>query len=130
MREYRPSFSSQCGASYFIHPFFSFINVSLCFKPYSSSFQLILIAWKPSWAPTTHHIAALTISPLHSVEMLAPELGPARRTHKAAYVEDVIQGHTGPIPRPRPLRSHHSGLGTGRDRVNPSQAGKPDPLSI
>ena len=24
-----------------------------------------------------------------------------------------------PHPRPRPLRSHHSGLGTGRDRVNP-----------
>lgn len=54
----------------------------------------------PPPAPTTHHIAALTICPpLHGVEMLAPELGPARRTHKAANVKDAVQGHDpGTIP--------------------------------
>lgn len=103
-----------------------------CFKPYSSSFQLILIAWKPSRAPTTHHIAALTISPpLHSVEMLAPELGPARRTHKAAYVEDAIQGHDpGPIPDHVFSAATTAAWGQEGTGSTPSQAGKPDPLSI
>lgn len=46
------------------------------------------------------HIAALTICPpLHGIEMLAPKLGLARRTHKAANVKDTVQGHNpSPIP--------------------------------
>lgn len=40
------------------------------------------------------HIAALTICPpLHSIEVLAPELGPTGRTHKATNMEDTVQGH-------------------------------------
>lgn len=45
-------------------------------------------------APTTYHIAALTIRPpIHGIEMLAPKLSPARRTHKAANMKDAVQGH-------------------------------------
>lgn len=40
------------------------------------------------------HIAALTIRPpIHGIEMLAPKLSPARRTHKAANMKDAVQGH-------------------------------------
>ena len=51
-------------------------------------------------SPPTHHVAALTVRPpLHGIEMLAPKLGPARRTHKAADVKDTVQGHNpSPIP--------------------------------
>lgn len=48
----------------------------------------------PLPSPTTHHVAALTVSPpLYSVEMLAPELGPTGRTHKTTNMEDAVQGH-------------------------------------
>ena len=126
--------SSQCGAPYFIHPFFSFISVS---SPASSPIPLvsnsfILVGWKPSRPPTTHHIAALTIRPpLHGVEMLAPELGPACRTHKAAHVEDAIQGYDpGPIPDHVFSAPTTAAWGQGGTGSTPSQAGKPDPLSI
>lgn len=40
------------------------------------------------------HIAVLAICPsLHSIEVLAPELGPTSRTHKATNMEDTVQGH-------------------------------------
>lgn len=45
-------------------------------------------------SPATHHIAALTICPpLHSIEVLAPELGPTGSAHKATNMEDTVQGH-------------------------------------
>lgn len=48
------------------------------------------------------HVAALTIRPpLHGVEALAPELGPAGRAHKTANMEDAVQGHN-----PRSIANH------------------------
>lgn len=78
------------------------------------------------------HIAALTIHPpLHGVEMLAPELGPACRTHKAAHVEDAIQGYDpGPIPDHVFSAPTTAAWGQGGTGSTPSQARKPDPLSI
>lgn len=105
MREYRPS--SPAARVLLLTSF-----ISSCVSVLVPLLQALFLsgAWissshlrletSPPPAPTTHHIAALTICPpLHGVEMLAPELGPARRTHKAANVKDAVQGHDpGPIP--------------------------------
>ena len=85
----------------------------------SNSF--IPVGRKPPRPPATHHIAALTVRPpVHGVEMLAPQLGPARGTHKASHVEDAIQGHDpGPVPDHVFSAATAPAWGAARDRVNP-----------
>lgn len=122
-------FSSQCVVIYSIHSFFWFISVS---SPASSPIRLVSnsfipVGRKPPRPPATHHIAALTVGPpVHGVEMLAPQLGPACSAHKASHVEDAIQGHD-PGPVPDHVFSAATAPAWGRRGTGstPSQAWKP-----
>lgn len=110
--------------SYLLHSFLLLVYQCQlpCFKPYTSSFQLLYSSWTEAPPAPSH-------SP-HSSSHSRPSCPRRRNAGPAAgpgmqRTQSKPRGRRDPGPRPRPrprprlLRSHRTGLGAARDRVNP-----------